>query len=165
MEAQSSRYHLHEGYFAHILELEHRKDLDSFLLRLENGGHGSKSDITWQANPAPYDIPIRLQDKSTVNKVNFYYEFKGNRRKRASLSDPSQDTINERGRWFAIGNPSGSSGNISVQRQIDLVRYVIGTHQGLRTYPVQQEDPHRRTSIAAGRRTGRLARRSSGLEP
>ena len=116
VEAQSARYHLHEGYFAHILELKERKDLDSFLLRLEKGGHGSKSDDTWEANPAPYNEPLKLRVKSSDNKVNFYYELKGNVSKPTSISSPSPDILNEKGRWFAIGNPNCSSNGIHLHR-------------------------------------------------
>ena len=38
-EANASRYHLHEGYFANILEFEQRHELGYFILRLQKGGY------------------------------------------------------------------------------------------------------------------------------
>ena len=74
-----SRFHLHEGYLQNALEFETRAELDSFILRVEKGGSGSKIDNTWVDNPDPYNVGIDLRTLSTDNAISLHYLLWGNK--------------------------------------------------------------------------------------
>ena len=136
IEACPTRFHLHEGYFSQILEFEEQKHLNNFILRIENGGSGSKQDGTWKSNPSPLNVAINLKDNSTDNVFGLHYDVRGKKSKPNGAVGPSPNVLNQKGRWFCMGKFNQSSNLVSLVRQIELIRYAIGTHRVLDRYPV-----------------------------
>ena len=131
-----SRFHLHEGYLQNALEFETRAELDSFILRVEKGGSGSKIDNTWVDNPDPYNVGIDLRTLSTDNTISLHYFLWGRKAIPANLVDPSKDVLCQSGRWFAIGKHNADSKLIKLSDQVEVIQYVVGVHKALDEYKV-----------------------------
>ena len=129
------KWHIHEGHFAQSLEFSTRICLDNFILRLERGGSGCKKDGTWKANPRPYDMAIDLKDESVDNLIGLHFQSRGDRGNPADISDPSPAVVEQKARWFTLGH-SKDGPCVRFADQIDIVRFVCGTHRQLKSWPV-----------------------------
>ena len=132
------KWYLHEGYLANALKFGSRINFDSFILRVENGGSGSKRDGTWLANSAPYNAPIDLT-LSVDNDIHLHYILYGNKAVPASLAQPPKDVLYQSGRWFQVGKFDSELKPISFSTQVEIIQYVTGDHKVLAQYKVMKE--------------------------
>ena len=155
-KSKPSRFHTHEGRLSVALECRQRNELDNFVLRLEHGGTGSKAEGTWTANLGPYDGKYALKNKSVYNDTGLHYEWKGNRAALTTVSEPSPDVVDQKGRWFCFGgvgeDHKANPNLVILSAQIDVLRFVCGTHRSLNpVWKARRQEQWRWWALGDGR--------------
>ena len=69
----SHKWWHHNKYVARMLGVS-EEELDVFVLQCEKGYSNTKERDTAVKNPAPFDLPIKLKDRSSCNVLRLHYE-------------------------------------------------------------------------------------------
>ena len=126
-----SKWRCDVHHFAESLDIS-VEEANGFFKSIEEGGTGSKSDGSWQDNPAPLNVKVNLRKQYEDNVFNLHCADMGSKSApRLDLSEPSVAAVEQGGRYIRLGRVSSWNKNITVKVQREIVKYVIGTHQGL----------------------------------
>ena len=133
-ELPPSKWHLDINHFADILGIT-VAETNGFIKCIEKGGTGTKTDDKWKANPAPYNKQIDLS-AMTGNSLNLHVTRKA-KGEPNTIPVPSVVTLDKNTQFVWLGkNRVQNNNGITPKIQIEIVKYVIGTHQTLiQSYP------------------------------
>ena len=122
------------NHFADILGIT-VAETNGCIKCIEKGGTGVKTDDKWKANPAPYNKQIDLS-AMTGNSLNLHVTRKA-KGEPNTIPVPSVVTLDKNTQFVWLGkNRVQNNNGITPKIQIEIVKYVIGTHQTLiQSYP------------------------------
>ncbi len=95
------------------------EELDVFVLQCEKGYSNTRERDTAVKNPAPFDVPIKLKDRSNCNVLCLHYETFG-RKGSADVRHFSFDNLET--------PRDRSKRTISFQKQQELIKWIDGSH-------------------------------------
>ena len=149
-----STHWIHESTLAKRLGVSD-SDLEGFVKCVRDGGSGTRSNNTFTPNPVPYNFRIDLTDFQTDNSLNLHYQdFRCFNTPKANI-EGDVGSLFTSARYYFVGT-SESCLSVSLQRELDIARFVVGEHKDL--YKAHKKIGERRRELwrqwIAGERGG-----------